>query len=108
VSTDNDDELVKLRARVAQLEADADRLNALDLLTHGYGKGWILRESTTNRGMRLHESSHGDAKPTVREAIDDYLLGRPADPQPWTKPVSPTEDEIENAAQAARERGEGW
>lgn len=50
--------------------SDAARLNFLQSLTKGYGRGWLLGESTTGRGMRLHETSHEDARPTVREAID--------------------------------------
>ena len=52
---------------------DTELLDALDNLTMGYGTGWILRESSTGRGYRLHESTHRKAKPTVREAINSYL-----------------------------------
>jgi hypothetical protein len=56
---------------------DANRLDFLQSTTKGYGVGWILRESTSGRGMRLHETENVCksvfAKPTVREAIDAYM-----------------------------------
>ncbi len=70
-------EIGELSARVAQLEAelkeakaDAERLDYLQSITQGYGKGWILRDSSTGRGMRLHETNMEGAQPTVRAAID--------------------------------------
>lgn len=51
---------------------DTKRLDKLQALTVGYGLGWILRKSTTGRGMRLHETSDLKASETVREAIDKY------------------------------------
>lgn len=52
---------------------DKERLDKLDLLTKGYGNGWILRESINGRGMRLHESSKDGTSKTVREAIDAFI-----------------------------------
>ncbi len=52
---------------------DTERIDALNVLTQGYGNGWILRESSTGRGLRLHESEHPDAVPDVRDAIDNFL-----------------------------------
>jgi len=52
---------------------DTELLNVLDDLTHGYGDGWVLRYYTTGRGLRLHESTGPRCKPTVREAINDYM-----------------------------------
>lgn len=52
---------------------DTDRINKLQELTKGYGKGWILRESIKGRGMRLHETYRTEASKTVREAIDNYI-----------------------------------
>ena len=52
---------------------DTKRLNALQNLTRGYGNGWILRQSTSGRGMRLHETSDPRAKGSVRNAIDKFL-----------------------------------
>jgi hypothetical protein len=49
---------------------DTERLDWLQSKTTHYGEGWMVRPSTTGRGMRLHETSRGGAKPTVREAID--------------------------------------
>jgi len=36
---------------------DKERLDAMQGLTIGYGKGWILRDSLNGRGLRLHETS---------------------------------------------------
>jgi len=51
---------------------DTQRINKLQSLTKGYGKGWVLRESGYARGMRLHETELEEAVPDVREAIDNY------------------------------------
>ncbi len=51
---------------------DTQRLDKLDRLTKGYRLGWILRESISGRGMRLHESGKEGAVKTVREAIDNF------------------------------------
>jgi len=45
----------------------------LQNLTHGYGNGWVCRESSNGRGLRLHESELEDSVTTIREAIDNYL-----------------------------------
>lgn len=52
---------------------DEEILNWLDKNTKGYGRGWICRNSTTGRGMRLHETTSTGAKSTVREAIVDAM-----------------------------------
>ena len=52
--------------------SDTDRLDKLQALTVGYGDGWVLRGSSTGRGMRLHESGHYCSVPDVRDAIDNY------------------------------------
>ena len=52
---------------------DTQRFDALQKTSTGYGRGWILRESINGRGMRLHETTISEAKPTIREAIDDYF-----------------------------------
>jgi hypothetical protein len=45
------------------------------------GRGWICRNSTTGRGLRLHETTREDASSTVREAImvamrrEDWRMG---------------------------------
>lgn len=54
---------------------DVARINFLEASTKGYGLGWILRNSTTGRGMRLHETSLPEAQPSVREAIDAAIKG---------------------------------
>lgn len=56
-----------------ELLKDSARLDKLQSLTKGYGKGWILRNSDYNRGMRLHETTHNGATPDIREAIDNFV-----------------------------------
>lgn len=51
---------------------DKERLDKLQRLTTGYGLGWLLRKSSTGRGMRLHETTMLDAFSSVRDAIDDF------------------------------------
>ena len=63
---------------IERLAKDANRLNKLQELSTGYGKGWILRDSIYGREMRLHETS-GDlnlGKPNkdIRKAIDNFKL----------------------------------
>jgi hypothetical protein len=60
----------RLLAEVEELRADRERLDWLQGESRGYGLGWICRNSTTGRGMRLHETSREDASPTVRTSID--------------------------------------
>jgi len=52
---------------------DTQRLDFLQNNMHNYGKGWILRKSSTNRGLRLHETSQEGAVKDVRQAIDNYI-----------------------------------
>ena len=52
------------------LAEERARLDWLQSQTKGYGKGWICRDSTSGRGMRLHETSQDGASPDVRSAID--------------------------------------
>jgi hypothetical protein len=57
---------------------DSERLDALESLATK-GQGWILRRSTMDRGMRLHEADypvHGASR-TAREAIDKFLSDNP-------------------------------
>lgn len=53
--------------------SDTEMLDWLQKQTKGYGRGWICRNSYCGRGMRLHETSHAAAKPSVREAIMDAM-----------------------------------
>lgn len=53
---------------------DTERLDRLEREKKGYGKGWVCRDSHTGRGIRIYESSREWASPTIREAIDNYLL----------------------------------
>lgn len=48
---------------------DTEMLNWLEKNAEGYGWGWVCRNSISGRGLRLHETSRSDARPTVREAI---------------------------------------
>lgn len=71
---------IRLRAEQARhradlLAEDGKRLDYVQAQSKGYGRGWIFRNSNTGRGMRLHETSMPDAKPTVREAIDQAREG---------------------------------
>ena len=52
---------------------DTERLNAIQNLEKGYGKGWVLRNSIFDRGLRLHETKLDDANPDIRIAIDNFL-----------------------------------
>ncbi len=54
-------------------QSDTELLDWLEKNTRGYGKGWICRDSTTGRGLRLHETSDYGASPTVRRAIVDAM-----------------------------------
>ena len=56
---------------------DTARLDKLQGSTEGYGDGWMLRRSTTGRGMRLHETADPNAIRDVRQAIDAYLPPTP-------------------------------
>jgi hypothetical protein len=53
---------------------DTERLNFLQYLTdqQKYTGKVILRDSTTGRGWRLHETSWEGSVSNVREAIDNY------------------------------------
>ena len=68
-------EIRRLEQAIADAIADTKRLDALQAMTKGYGRGWILRESVTGRGMRLHETSQGEAHATVRAAMNTLCTG---------------------------------
>jgi len=57
------------------MRTDEERLNFLQKLTDEgrYTGKVILRQSSTGRGWKLHETSFSSAKPSVREAIDDFM-----------------------------------
>lgn len=63
--TDLVQERARLRTRLAELERDAKRLDWL----HAKGENWIARDSTTDRGFRVHQSRREGAT-NIREAID--------------------------------------
>jgi hypothetical protein len=53
---------------------DTERIDFLQYLTtyKKYTGKVILRNSESNRGWRLHESSNPEAVEDVRQAIDDF------------------------------------
>lgn len=53
---------------------DKDRIDFIQASTKGYGLGWIFRESSRGRGMRLHESSQNNSCKNVRDAIDTAII----------------------------------
>jgi hypothetical protein len=57
------------------MNTDTQRLNFLQnlLARKKYTGRCVLRESTTGRGWRLHETSDPNALPSVREAIDRFM-----------------------------------
>jgi hypothetical protein len=57
------------------MPTDEERLNFLQKLTDDgrYTGKVILRNSSTGRGWKLHETSFLTAKSSVREAIDDFI-----------------------------------
>lgn len=57
------------------MRTDEKRLHFLQKLTDNgrYTGKVILRKSSTGRGWRLHETSFSNAKPSVREAVDDFI-----------------------------------
>lgn len=53
---------------------DTELLNWLDKNAKGYGKGWICRDSTTGRGLRIHETGIPNATPNIRDTIRAFIL----------------------------------
>jgi hypothetical protein len=56
-----------------EMPSDKEMLDWLGENARGYGNGWICRDSSMGRGLRLHETSLDGTKPTVREAIADAM-----------------------------------
>ncbi len=52
---------------------DKRRLDKLERMGTGFGRGWVCRMSQSGRGARLHESERTDGRPTARLAIDDAV-----------------------------------
>ena len=52
---------------------DSMRIEFMEKMRTGYGKGVILKLSSIGHGLRLKETSLSSAKPTIREAIDDVI-----------------------------------
>jgi hypothetical protein len=57
---------------------DTERIDLLEALNNEalYTGKCILRLSSTGRGWRLHETEKTDGYPTVREAIDNFDIGK--------------------------------
>lgn len=61
------------------MATDKEILDWLDANMKGYGNGWICRDSTMGRGLRLHETrgdlvrDGGYPQLTAREAIMDAM-----------------------------------
>ena len=55
--------------------ADSYRLDFLQALTDKSDDGLVvMRDSTTGRGWRLHETTqHENAVPSVRQALDNFI-----------------------------------
>lgn len=56
--------------------SDEDLLDYLDHIGGGYTNKVILRDSSTGRGWRLHETGHDNAVAGVRDAIKNYMKSR--------------------------------
>ena len=74
--------LGKLQERIEkliELKKDKERLDFLQtLLEQGtYTKRVILRNSSTGRGFRLHETSKPGSFMSVRDAIDNIINSKP-------------------------------
>jgi len=74
--------LGKLQERIEkliELKKDKERLDFLQtLLEQGtYTKRVILRNSSTGRGFRLHETSKPGSFMFVRDAIDNIINSKP-------------------------------
>lgn len=54
---------------VATRPTDTEMLDWLQKNCKNYGKGWICRNSTYGRGLRVHETAREDAQETIRKAI---------------------------------------
>jgi len=52
------------------IHPDTARIDKIKEMGDGYGSGWILRMSGYGRGARLHETTHPEAVPDIRAAID--------------------------------------
>lgn len=76
----------RAQARIKQLEEkqvamlkDTVRLGTLATWAAGAGDGaggWVCRDSTNGRGIRLHQDTTSQL--TIREALDTYITARRA------------------------------
>ena len=67
--------ILQQRLRRKQMPTDKERLDFLQELTNkkAYTGQVILRDSTTGRGWRLHETYQEGSSSSVRDAIDAYM-----------------------------------
>ncbi|MBI5117613.1 hypothetical protein HZA56_14140 [Candidatus Poribacteria bacterium] len=64
----------ELRALVKAALADSYRLDYLQQLTDDQDEALvIMRDSSTGRGWRLHQTTQEGAVPSVRQALDNYI-----------------------------------
>jgi len=67
--------LLAVKRHLSCVLSDTERLDFLQKLTDekAYSGQVILRDSTTGRGWRLHETIQKGASSSVRDAIDKYI-----------------------------------
>jgi len=56
---------------------DTKRLDKLQELSNPH-LAWLLRDTASGRGLRLHETTREDGCATIREAIDNYFSDKKA------------------------------
>jgi ribosome modulation factor len=62
------------REEYEALLRDKERLDYVEGMGGTYTGRYVLRMSEDNRGLRLHETSRGDGRPSVRAAIDEAMV----------------------------------
>lgn len=70
------DTLAASEERCRELREDSvrlDRIEELGTYSRLPDRGWMLRRSTSGRGLRLYETSIFDNQPTIRRAIDKFF-----------------------------------
>lgn len=84
------------------MKTDRERIDFLECLNKqsSYTGLVVLRQSTTGRGWRLHETSQDGAVGTVRGAIDLYMdgvTGKWDDPEPDYSAIREAAERVEKA-----------
>ena len=72
------DENEKLRQRIAELEADAERLDAIEAYKHEYGCWEIQTDSTPIIWLSssVRSSDPEQSKRTLRQVIDEFIAAQ--------------------------------